>query len=45
VFHALPLPQTRPADDSIVQFVERHARWRQESISPVTVAAAELHGV
>lgn len=45
VFHALPLPQARPADDSIVRFVERHAGWRQESISPVTVAATELHGV
>ncbi|HJW50389.1 MAG TPA: alpha/beta hydrolase fold domain-containing protein, partial [Burkholderiaceae bacterium] len=45
VFHALPLPQARPADDSIVQFVERHAGWRPESISPATVATAELHGV
>ena len=27
VFHALPLPQARSADDSIVQFVERHAGW------------------
>jgi len=45
VFHALPLPQARPADDSVVQFVERHAGWRLESISPGTVVAAGLHGV
>ena len=45
VFQALPLPQARPADDSIVQFVERHAGWRLDSISSATVAAAELHGV
>jgi acetyl esterase/lipase len=31
VFHALPLPQARPAEERIARFVERHAGWTSAS--------------